>query len=216
MQKFLIITLLCLFGFSASAQEPTRLTASAQEPTRLTAKEQALLEKDLDGVLRGFIWGLPPTAILENEKGTFVGEENGALFYLDYIRGIRCTIGYEFDDNKLWRARIFVEKQYSDPQERIRDLLTIQTDLNKRFGQPVSENFKWLEDTDKDWPDSWGWAVYRGELFISVKWQTPESDVELKLGAPETYLPEMSIIYENHFVKMAKASAIKDDLLKAP
>ena len=82
--------------------------------------------------------------IKENERGTFIenpedeedDEAGNTLFFLDKIRGLRSTIGYEFEDNKLWRVRIFIEKKYFYQQERLDDLLTIQADLNARFGKP--------------------------------------------------------------------------------
>ena len=43
--------------------------ATAQQP--LTEEEQKLLEKNLDGAFRGFIWDIPKTVILEEETATF-------------------------------------------------------------------------------------------------------------------------------------------------
>ena len=79
------------------------------------------IEDEFKGVLRGFIWGLPRTVILENEKAAFVGEQDGALLYVDYIRGLKCSIIYDFDHDKLRRIRIVVEKRYIDPNETIED-----------------------------------------------------------------------------------------------
>ena len=44
----------------------------------LTTAEKTLLDKNLDGVVRGFIWGIPKTVILEEETATFVGAEDTA------------------------------------------------------------------------------------------------------------------------------------------
>lgn len=194
MRVIIFITILALFV-------PVSFT-QAREP--LSAEDQALLDKDLMGALRGFVWGLSPTVILENEKATFLGEEDGTLlFYLDYVRGLRSTIGYEFFDNKLWRANIVIEKKYTDTQDRIRDLLVIQEDLTRRYGEPVSEEFKWEKDTDKNFPDSWGWAVYRSELFITIVWQNEETEVTAYLGAKREYDPELIVTYFDRRTKEA-------------
>lgn len=197
--RFILFILICTITFPAFAASMIAMPNTGK--STLSAEEEALLKKDLNGTVRGFIWKLPRTAILENEKGTFMGEEDGALFYLDNIRDMRCTIGYEFHEDKLWRVRIFVEKSYLDPQDRIRDLLTIQEDLNKRFGAPVSEDFRWLKTTDRDWPESWGWAVYRAELLITNKWQDAETDVTSYLGATKLFEPKLTVTYENREIK---------------
>ena len=188
----------------------------AQQSPTLSPEDQEILEKDLNGTVRGFIWGLPPTVILENETGTFMDEKEGVLFYLAYIRGLRSTIGYEFEDSKLWRAQIFIEENFDHPQDRLETLLTIQTDLNKRFGDPVSEEFKWRREKEKNFPDQWGWAVYRGELLITIKWQNEDTDVTAFLGAKKSFSPELWVSYENRQVKQAKIERKRQDLLKAP
>lgn len=194
------------------AQENTQ----PQSVSNISVADQALLNKDLSGAVRGFVWGLSPTVILENERGTFMDEENGRLFYLDNIRGLKSTIGYEFDDNQLSRAQIFIEKRFTDPQDRIESLLTIQTDLNKRFGEPVVQDFRWRNEREKNFPENWGWAVYRGELFITLQWQNEQTDVTAYLGAKKQFSPELSVTYESRAVKAAKAQSTKRNLLSAP
>ncbi len=174
---------------------------------------------NLQGALRGFIWGLPPTVILENEKATFVGEEDGRLFYLDYIQNMRSTIGYDFMDNKLWRARIFIEKKYYNTQERIRDLMKIRKDLVKRFGDPVDEAMVWYNNKEKNWPESWGWAVLRGEMMMTIVFRDEETEVVVFLGAREKLNPNLddpefnvtytSLDYKNRLVEDANKNSLK-------
>jgi hypothetical protein len=172
--------------------------------------------------VRGFIWGLPKEIIKENEKGTFVGEEvdeetgevGDTLFFLDIIHGIRTTIGYEFKENRLWRVRIFIEKRYFDPKDRLEDLLTIQTDLNIRFGKPVSEEMKWVDKREMNYPDSWGWAIFRGELFMTSVWRNKETEVTSYLGAKEKYKPILSVTYEQLSTKLEQEQLKRNNLLK--
>lgn len=195
---FIFLLIACIsntFASSVYAQE-NRLTPTPEEMRK---------EKTLKGVLRGFIWGLPPTVILENEKGTFMAEQNGALFYLDYIRGLKSTIAYDFLQDKLYRAQIFIEQKYVDPQDRLEDLLVIQQDLTKRYGEPVSQEFRWEKETEKEWPQAWGWAVLRGELFITMIWQDAETQVTAYLGAKERLKPLFTVTYIDR---------IANDLLK--
>ncbi len=211
--RFIIFTVLLMVAFSLLSFPSVPL---AQETRELSAQEQALIDQKFLGVLRGFVWGLPPTIILEHEEGTFMGEDKGALFYLDYIRGLKATIGYEFLNNKLWRARIFIEKKYTNMQHRLDDLLIIQADLTKRYGKPVKEEFKWVKATDKNFPESWGWAIYRSELFITVVWQDEETEVTAYLGAKKQYDPELIVTYVDRRTKQALIKGKAQSLLKAP
>lgn len=189
--RYLIILIAILFLIPvAHAQEKEKLTKED-----LTPEDLALLEKDFTGALRGFVWGLSPTVILENERGTFMGEENGSLLYLDYIRGLKSTIGYEFLDNKLWKARIFIEKEYVDQQNQLRDLMVIAEDLTKRLGEPVKEEFRWVKDREKNFPDKWGWAIYRSELFVTLAWEDEETIAIATLGAEKLYDPQLVVTY---------------------
>lgn len=181
-----------------------------------TPEQEAILKKDLTGVLRGFVWGLSRTVILENEQAPFMGEENGTLLYLDYIRGIKSTIAYEFEDDKLWRARIFIEKKYSVMQDRINDLLLVNEDLTRRFGEPVKEEFLWKDKAEKNLPENWGWAVYRGELFITIVWQNKETEVTAYLGAKKLYNPVFNVTYVDRHAKHSNNKKQVDKFLLAP
>lgn len=199
----LLIALVVLFPIHVEAQEKLDVNQDYED-------------KALSGSIRGFIWGLPKTVILEEEKGKFLEEKDGTLIYVDFIRGIRCTIMYEFQDDKLWRGRIFIEKRYTDPQDRIEDLLVIQNDLNARFGEPISQDFKWLDETEKNFPEKWGWAVFRRELFITNQWQNADTLVTASLGAPQRFFPQLSVTYESVQAKIDKANKREDIIRIAP
>lgn len=205
---FLVIFLTLFFSISAPLL--------AAEEKDLTDEELIETKPELIGVLRGFVWGLPPTVILEHEKAIFLGEENGSLFYKDYVRDMQVTIAYEFFDNKFWRAKTFIEKEYSKPQDRIEDLIKVRSDLTKRFGEPVSEEFKWLKDTEKGYPHYWGWAVFRSELFITIKWRNKETEITAYLGAKEYLQPEFNITYVDLEADKVMRMQKRKNLLQVP
>ena len=94
---FLTVGLLLLLMAADVSRANEAKDEAARDITTMTpAERQALLSKDLTGALRGFVWGLPRVVILENEKATFVGEDDRRLFYLDHILGMRSLIGYDF------------------------------------------------------------------------------------------------------------------------
>jgi len=176
---------------------------------------------DNDDIVRGFVWGLPSSIILQNEKGTYVqpeGEDTSeeSVFFVDRILGVRSAIGYEFDESGLSRVRIFNEKFYKNPQDRINDLLTMQTYLTDRYGPPTEENFTWRNPREKNYPDNWGAAVYRGDLRIDILWENEESFTRLSLGNREIYKPEISLVFERPYRKASKETLILENKLKLP
>ena len=164
--------------------------------------EKEYLFSSEDDVVRGFIWGLPPEIITEGEKGTFIGNEieskgEQVTFFIDKIFNVRSTIGYEFKNDKLWRVKVFNEKKYHDPQDRIEDLLKIQNYFTERYGDPIQENFFWKNNEQRNTVDNWGWALYRGNLAIEMLWQTVDSNIRISLKSPEPLDPEFIIIFED-------------------
>ncbi len=184
---FLLILLTCSYFAEGGISHAYDLEAD---------KNEYLFQSD-DDVLRGFVWGLSPDIIRSFEKGTFVGEtDEGDLFFLDKIFGIRSTIGYLFKNEKLSKVTVFNEKFYSQPQDRITDLLTLQAILTKRYGQPSQENFIWQDDKNKNFPDDWGWSIYTGDLAIRIIWQTDNENIYIDLITREKYEPKFSLTFE--------------------
>ena len=163
--------------------------------------------------VRGFIWGLPSSIIKQEEKSIFVEKDDDTLFYVDNIRGIRSSINYEFDNDKLSRVRIFSEKKYTVPQNRFEDLVKIKRDLVKRFGEPLTENFEWKDEQSKKYPKEWGWAVYRGQLIVTIQWKDAETDVTLYLGANEPANPVLFVTYEDAKAKKQRIQQKNDKAL---
>lgn len=183
----------------------------------LNADRDEYLFQSEDDVTRGFVWGLSPEIIKSYEKGTFIGEtDEGDLFFLDKIFGIRSTIGYLFKDKKLSKITVFNEKFYTQPQDRINDLLTLQTILTERYGQPVREDFIWKNEKEKNFPNNWGWAVYTSDLAIRIIWQTKDTNIYLDLITREQFEPKFSVTFERANNSLNQAPSIQNNNLSLP
>jgi hypothetical protein len=162
--------------------------------------------------VRGFIWGLPKEIIKAEEQANFAekSEDGKILYYVDRIRGIKSSINYEFDNNKLTRVRIFSEKSYFYPQMRMDDLIKIKRDLDKRFGEPLEQNFIWTgDDYDKDYPKMWGYAILGGNLQIVITWQDAETFVTAYAGTKNGTRPVLFVTYEDRKAKEANMERVK-------
>jgi hypothetical protein len=199
-RNFTALILMAFFFLSCSAW------AQEEKPTSLISPNEP--------IFRGFIWDLPPEIIMANEEGTFVGEEGGIYFYIDEHEDQRVTIGYEFRDNQLWRGRIYSEKHYVRPQDRLDALLAIQQDLTTRYGPPLREEFIWKNNFERNHPENWGWAVYRGHLEVFINWEAPETIITAYLGATEPLEPRLYVTYEKKGVQsILEAEKLREDLV---
>jgi len=188
--RILLTILLMCFALSTYAQESATVDATLDDEMK-----QRILD---DAHVRGFVWGLPPAIIKTQEKGFLIDEaEDGTLFFGDDIDGMKASVSYEFDNDKLFRARIFSDKTYSRPQERIDDLARVKRYLDARFGPPLKEDLAWKSNKDQNFPDDWGWTVYRGELNITITWEDEDTFVTAFLGAPKPFNPVMFFTYED-------------------
>jgi len=145
--------------------------------------------------IRGLIWGLPPEIVKQHEKTTFLGQEGNYLLYLDEIYGLRTTISYGFKDDKLAHVQYFMNKKYFIHQKRLDDFMMIKQGLIAQYGQPVDEDLIWRNRETQNFPDEWGWGVYRGELFIKTYWQTSDTNIVLYLGAKTPYKPQLFVTF---------------------
>lgn len=206
--KVFSIIFMVLLSFPALAQEAD------------TAEKIVISDEMRDRILdeahvRGFVWGLPKAVIKEGEQGVFIEEnENGALFFVDEIKGVKYSITYEFEDDKLYRAQIFSEKKYSRPQARVEDMVEMKRYLDARFGAPLTEEFDWKSDRDKKFPDQWGWSIYNGTLAITIKWQDQETLATAYLGAPEPFKPVLFWMYEDAKYKQAQMKQNRSNVIK--
>lgn len=157
--------------------------------------------EDYTGVVRGVIWDIRPVDIEEHEAAPLITREDQALFYRDDVYDRESTIGYQFKNNKLHRIRIDIYEHYTDVQDWIALFMDMQRDLSKKWGTPLSEDFIWYNDYEKNFPDHWGAAVFKGDLEIVSAWADQETLVTATLKASEKYHPAISIVYEKRLLK---------------
>ena len=157
-------------------------------------------DAEIPVLFRSFIWGLPPALIQEEERATFIDQETSetgtVLLYIDKIDGVKHSISYHFTDNRLDKIVIKNEKKYLRDQHRLDDLMAWNDMISRTYGTPADEAMRWRPSRDRDKPDRWGWAVYRGELSITTTWQKGDTVVTTYLGAPRQYYPELTLTYE--------------------
>lgn len=131
----------------------------------------ALLAADF----RNASWNDTPNQVKATETAHLVREETDNLFYKDRLAGIKVIINYTFLNGKLVECTYMADETYTNKNQYIRDINTLNELLTKKYGAPVKHEQFWRDDRYKNDPQKHGFAVSIGHLVYRTEWQTPDS-----------------------------------------
>jgi len=145
---------------------------------------------------RNVKWGMSKEQIMSLEKAELVTEENDSLVYKDNINGIDSAVFYNFIDNELTYGGYFITETHSNEMEYINDFNVLKAELKNKYGEPISDEQIWKKDRYKNTPEKWGMAILLGELELMAKWDTPDTEIIIRL-AGDNYQPAFGIAYKS-------------------
>jgi hypothetical protein len=132
-----IIVLLVIFSLQAVAQVPTKKNINDQ-----------------------FVWNASQSDIKLIEKSKLLYENRDCLFYEKLFITRKCTLIYEFDNNKLIRTMYFLDKKYKVNYDTY---ISLVQGLNKKYGKFRAVE-KWKNEYFKSDRKSWDKAVQLGDV----------------------------------------------------
>ncbi len=157
-------------------------------------------------------WGMTQEQVVRLEGNPSARDNPGEFYvmrYWDSIKDMTCWIDFIFKDDKLVKARyIFLVKheyksQYFGDYKKAKDFLT------EIHGQSPLTNINWLNPTYKEDYSNWGLAVSLGHLEYSAIWDTPETEIVLRLFGENN---EVKLVAE--YKGKSKEEKEKDQLTK--
>lgn len=132
-------------------------------------------------IFRGFIWGVGMDDVRAYEKGIFFEQVENSLVFLENKKGRRSLIRYDFNGDKLWRAKFeYVDLHYSTSQKVLDVVIDEQAKLTRRFGKPVAENLIWKNSRYRNHPKFFTRAYGSGDVTIQTEWQMDDTFVRLE------------------------------------
>jgi len=130
-------------------------------------------------------WGLTKKQIVEIEGKPADQRKVRGLEVMRYeqkVINLECAIDYFFAGNKLTRTRFSFGGDYADKNAYLQDYQKIKEALIQKFGRPLEENMTWHNPAFKDDFSSWGEAVSLGQLKMSSRWLTPQTEIIASLS----------------------------------
>jgi hypothetical protein len=117
-------------------------------------------------------WGDPKYEVRAAE-GEPVRDTDNQLGYLRELNGFPVYVRYDFKNRRLETASYIFTTVYTSSRNRyLRDFDFFQEKLRNKYGEPVSDNINWLNDTYKNEPNHYGLAISKGHLEYITFWET--------------------------------------------
>ena len=167
--------------------------------------------QDMVGDVRNFIWGVSKDDVKKFEKVILFEDVDNALFFIDDWDDVKILVGYEFQDDKLFRVSIdFQKPNYPDPAKAVEFYVTRELELDKTLGVKGQQETIWNDYYYANMPNHFPLAVLNGHVELVTKWQTPRSNVTMRMKA-EDFNYTHRITYESRVLKEERQEAQKQE-----
>lgn len=145
---------------------------------------------------RNCTWGMSQEEVMEHESEPSIYQLNETYLRCDDVKvsGLSCDIIYQFENDKLVYGMISFQESHSNKNFFISDFNTIEEALTTKYGNPVEEKVRWLNDLYQDDTDNWGKAISMGHLVMGTTWETDTTEIISVLGG-DNYQISMAISY---------------------
>lgn len=127
-------------------------------------------------------WGMTQKEVKATEKLNPIYESGSSLVYEYQVEGIKASIWYYFNNNKLWSVIIRIEEHYSDYTKYIDDFNMLKDNLAKKYGQANSYSETWKDEKYKHKPELYGKALMEGDLSYSASWYQSNNILRINLS----------------------------------
>jgi len=158
-------------------------------------------------------WGLTKKQVVEAEgkpTSQTKARDDEVLVYGQKVINFDCDIEYCFAANKLHQTRFRFAGDSGEGSASLEDYQRVKDALIRKFGKPVEENVDWRDAARQKDFSSWGAAVDAGELELSSRWLTPETEIVARL-AGEDGASSLIVLYTGLRLRDMAGKSQEDD-----
>ncbi|PKP61313.1 hypothetical protein CVT91_03460 [Candidatus Atribacteria bacterium HGW-Atribacteria-1] len=143
------------------------------------------LSNDVKYDFRKTNWGMSKEQVKATEDKKADYEDNFQLSYDEVTisgkSGKDFPCNYYFSADKLYSSAYGLGGRHTNNNLYIDDYEELKEILTKEYGKPKTDKVIWKRDVFKDDKSYWGTAVVGGDLSCSAQWETPTTEINLKL-----------------------------------
>lgn len=162
---------------------------------------------------RNVNWGASPQEVKIVEKVSLVSETSRLLVYRGRLANLNAVFGYHFVNGRLCRGSYMFEEKHTNRNAYISDYERINTLLKKKYGEPIVDYSRWLNDLYRDDSQQWGLAVSIGHLGFITEWATERTHIKHMLNG-DNFKVTHGLIYDDKTAKKATEKAKEESDLK--
>lgn len=167
-----------------------------------------VLAEDYD--FRNTNWGMSKEEVVEIETAEYAGEDGDLLFYTDDVAGLDTILFYEYLDNKLVSGGYVFDENYINQNNHIDDYKKVKELLAKKYGEPVIDRQRWLNDLYKGDTQNYGTALSVGHLAYMSKWEAESTDITMMLRG-ENFEVNLTLYYKSKEYSSVKEKADEEE-----
>lgn len=166
-------------------------------------------ESDYD--FRKTRWGMTRQQVESSEKRPPMNAAGNEIYYDDRVAGYKAIVAYVFLKDQLVNAGYMFNEQHTNDSLYIINYAKVKDALIAKYGQPIEDEVIWKRSLYKDDPEKHGFAVSIGDLALSAKWETPETEIQLALWG-DNYKINMFAVYKSKKLKHLIEKDSREDL----
>lgn len=149
-------------------------------------------------------WGMSKEQVKATEDKKPDYEANVQLSYDEVTisgkSGKDFSCNYYFLEDKLYCSVYGFSGKHINKNLYIDDYEELKETLTKKYGKPKIDKVIWKKDLFKDDKSYWGTAISGGDLSCLARWETPDTEIELKLFG-ENWRIKLNLFYESKELK---------------
>lgn len=191
-------------------------TVITEDGKKILLKEDKIWEylmpsptSEIGSGFRRATWGMSMTEVSTLESAKRLSQNNDMLSYAGVVNNLDCLILYIFDQGKLVQGKYIIIVQHKNKNDYISDYNNLKQMLTKKYGPPSSDKQYWRSDLHKNNYEEWGSAVSLGDLAYYSEWQTPATDIALRLFG-DNYVICLVLEYQSVASKNLEEKIIKN------
>jgi hypothetical protein len=163
------------------------------------------LSNDVKYDFRKTNWGMSKEEVkaTEDKKPDYDGDNVQLSYYKVTISGKSgkdFSCNYYFVEDKLCSSIYGFSGEHTNKNLYIDDYEELKEILTKKYDKPKIDKVIWKKGSFKDDKSYWGTAIIGGDLSYLAQWETPDTEINLKLFG-ENWRIKLTLSYESKELK---------------